>query len=166
MSSPVVDSASNFQKRKPSYTQLKRPLSTDPANRSDSPDKGSQSESDLPVTSSSSETYEMATAKAISSDFTPYVSDIKPVLTKAEPSPTKIIRATSPPDQAQISEDILSPILSIHSSTPVRSPEKKFEYVEGKQSKALAHRYWVVTACPCFFCCLPNNDIQKYPLHV
>ncbi len=141
MSSPGVDQVKEFQKRKPSYTQLKRPLSTDPVSsttRSDSPDKGSQSESDLPITSSSSEPYEMAMAIATSGDFTPYVSDVEPLLAKTLPSPTKIIRASSPSEEPQIIEEILSPILSVHSSTPARSPEKKFEYVEGKDTHTTA----------------------------
>jgi hypothetical protein len=146
MSSPGVDQVKEFQKRKPSYTQLKRPLSTDPANltsRSNSPtDKGSLSESDMPITSSSSEPYEMATTtQQGGNDFTPYVSDIEPLLCKTVTSPTKIIRTSSPMEEPQFTEEILSPILSINSSTPVRSPEKKFEYVEGKErhTQALAH---------------------------
>ena len=31
------------------------------------------------------------------------------------------------------SEKKISPVFEIHSKTPLRSPEKKFEYVEGKK---------------------------------
>ena len=57
-------------------------------------------------------------------------------------SPTKIIApyTSSSPVQHVVSNEILSPILDIHSQTPLRSPEKKFEYVQGNPLLALAHR--------------------------
>jgi len=117
-----------FEKRKPSYTQLRRPTSNEL--RSDSPDKGDFSESDIP-SSSSPEVYEMPKAKSV--DFTPYMTDIKPLESKKSLSPTKIATPSNYILEQQISSEILSPILDVQSHTPVRSPEKKFEYVQGLQ---------------------------------
>ncbi|XP_023322574.1 uncharacterized protein LOC111696970 isoform X12 [Eurytemora carolleeae] len=126
--SPLNTDNSKFEKRKPSFTQLKRPTSYDL--RSDSPDKGNLSESDIP-SSASPDIFEIS--KATSAEFTPYVSDIEPVLNKKLTSPTKIIApyTSSPPVQHVVSNETISPILEILSQTPLRSPEKKFEYVQG-----------------------------------
>ena len=135
--SPLNNDNSKFEKRKPSFTQLKRPTSHDL--RSDSPDKGNLSESDIP-SSASPDFFEIS--KATSAEFTPYVSDIEPVLNKKLTSPTKIIApyTSSPPVQHVVSNETISPILDILSQTPLRSPEKKFEYVQGNPPLALAHR--------------------------
>merc|ERR1719239_1679281 len=113
-----------FEKRKPSFTQLRRPPSNEL--RSDSPDK--YSESDIP-SSASPDYYEMSQTK--SADFTPFVSDIEPLKQKNALSPTKIIAPSKSCPTEQVSSEILSPILDIKSQTPLRSPEKKFEYVQG-----------------------------------
>ena len=142
--SPLNTDNSKFEKRKPSFTQLKRPTSHDL--RSDSPDKGNLSESDIP-SSASPDIFEIS--KATSAEFTPYVSDIEPVLNKKLTSPTKIIApyTSSPPVQHVVSNETISPILEILSQTPLRSPEKKFEYVQGNPPLALAHRRVVPNAC-------------------
>ena len=142
--SPLNTDNSKFEKRKPSFTQLKRPTSYDL--RSDSPDKGNLSESDIP-SSASPDIFEIS--KATSAEFTPYVSDIEPVLNKKLTSPTKIIApyTSSPPVQHVVSNETISPILEILSQTPLRSPEKKFEYVQGNPPLALAHRRVVPNAC-------------------
>ena len=135
--SPLYTENTKFEKRKASFTQLKRPPSNEL--RSDSPEKENMSESDIP-SSASPDFFEFP--KVTSAEFTPYVSDVEPLMNKKLTSPTKIIApyTSSSPVQHVVSNEILSPILDIQSQTPLRSPEKKFEYVQGNPLLALAHR--------------------------
>jgi len=122
-SSPSVE---KMEKRKASFTQLKRPASHEPC--LESLEKGNLSESDILSFSSPDDM-----PKTKSADFTPYLSNIEPPTFKKLPSPTKILTpvVTSSPVHKQLTEDDFSPVFEIHSKTPLRSPEKKFEYVEG-----------------------------------
>jgi len=126
-SSPGL-SEEKTEKRKASFTQLKRPVSQEPG--VELLEKENLSESDLPSISSPDQ-YDMPKTK--SADFTPYVSDFEPPTFKKLPSPTKILTpvVTSSPVHQQLAEETFSPIFEILSKTPLRSPEKKFEYVEG-----------------------------------
>ena len=123
-----VPTMEKVEKRKASFTQLKRPSSQEPGLEF----MEKENLSDVPLTSSVDH-YDMP--KAISADFTPYISDIDPLTFKKPPSPTKILTPviTSSPVHQQLAEDKFSPVFEIHSKTPLRSPEKKFEYVEGKK---------------------------------
>jgi hypothetical protein len=121
-------SEDKIEKRKASFTQLKRPVAYEPG--AETLEKENLSESDIP-SNSSPDQFDMPKTK--SADFTPYISDFEPPTFKKLPSPTKILTpaVTSSPFRQQLAEEKFSPVFEILSKTPLRSPEKKFEYVEG-----------------------------------
>merc|ERR1712200_371568 len=81
-----------------------------------------------------------------SADFTPYITQVLPLKSKKSLSPTKVVSSKHTYFiQQQTSEDILSPILDILSQRPVRSPEKKFEYVQGLKETLLEDNFVQVT---------------------
>ena len=92
----------------------------------------------LPPELASSHSCEIQEIHKQSADFTPYITQVLPLKSKKSLSPTKVVSSKhSYFIQQQTSEDILSPIFDILSQRPVRSPEKKFEYVQGNPQ--LAH---------------------------
>jgi hypothetical protein len=132
-----------MDRRKASFTQLKRPSLQEPDLELDKKDQETKQ------FDSSGLQYDMPKAK--SADFLPYISNFDPPTSKKLPSPTKIINPVIMSSSAcqQSKEETFSPVFEIHSKTPLRSPEKKFEYLEGKSWHLLLD--WVVFMHACFF---------------